>query len=1097
MADLKINQLDPIIPVSAGSGANYSALSDADMFIVKMKVRGTAIGDEDRKLTWLELRNSLNLSQYMGTVGGQFTGDITLNNNKAVKGSQTGSGSDISMLFVDTANRVNVGTPTNLTRIMSSGVPEFMDGSGSYNFITSKNLPSPGDLSGGGAYTKAQVDAADSLKFDKTGGDISGDVTLSQNNNHLYGRTSSSLKISLATVSSGDTVDLGDTNLHTNILSTDVPKWVKSGTQSYDIITRSNLPTPGDINAFTKTEVNTALAKKLDLTGGTMTGILSFGPNAYFTMRDASGINRGAISSFNGNLQIGEAGAFTIKMKSNQNPTVALGTNSTEYQIYHQGNKPTVADLGLTDTVSKADSALQDGAFGLGTVPNHVPDSSFLTVTDKTQFFVQDGGSTEQRFGNLGAGVHIYYGAVGTGTSTQYRSASLFVGQDNKLVSKWSSLDYTGKLVSTQTATYFSDQNPPTAAQLGGGGNNGAFTKNESDNRYARSGVNADITALNGLTGSLKVGANATQPLEVTTLQQVQALTSGTAGAVVGVVGGFIGAVQWFNGPRASIPSGYVAADGQLLNRTDYPDLWSAANAGALAITESDEIWITASNGSNMNRGFYSPGNSPTTFRVPDLNGVQSGSVKSVFLRGSSGAAAEVIGRILPDSAPNITGSISTGYASNVTIIERVSGAFYGSGAKNRKLLNPTTLPQDSTTDDRYQDAAFNASKSSASYGRDSTGEVHPAQAYGVWIIRASNNFEAANTTFTVYNGATSLPASGTQTNAGSLNSVYSVGGVQDHSVSLASSRVVGQGSSAKLTVVQQAQGSLPFKSYTYDFNTDGTMSANTVNVNALNVAGSVKSSGVGVFNTLSEGLRIVSAAGNSNYIAGRTADVSDVDSRRWLLGNTGGTQGVTWINAPIGNNIVLQDNNSIYYNAASSGRHAFNGTVTALGNFQSISNIYVGTNTDSQGNHTIDNTTGRLNTDGNVGGTVFGSTSSASKYVTQWVAANYAPKTSDERIKANIQDIDSDDAQQFIAAIRPVTFTRTNVDEPVFDSGFIAQEVEEVKPELVTKFRMALDAEGTEWVDDGRSLASIMGYMVKEMQNMRKEIEALKAAQK
>lgn len=837
MADLKINQLDPIIPMSAGSGANYAALSDADLFIVKMKVRGTAIGDEDRKLTWLELRNSLNLSQYMGTAGGNFTGDVTLNNNKAIKSQQSGAGADIQMLYVDTANRVNIGATTNLTRLLSSGIPQLVDGTGAYNIITAKNLPAPGSLSGGGAYTKTETDQADLLKFDKAGGDVSGDINLTTNAKRLYGVTTDGMKVSLAYVTEGNSVNFGHSTLHTNLVSTDIPNWVQGG-NSYAIITKGNLPVPGDINAYTKTEVDSKLDTKLDKAGGEVSGNLTLAKDKALLVREFDNSSRIGLmaSTASGNLQIGDPGAsFTVRIKSYNNPTIAINGDSTDYPIYHAGNKPSVAALGLTDTVAKAASALQDGSFGIGTIPNHVKDNAFLVLNDKTQFFAQDGGSTEQAFGAAGVGTHMFYGAVGTGIATQYRSGTLFVTQDNKLMSQWANLDYTGKNLSTLTATYFSDQNPPTASQVG------AYSVTDADGRFARKGVNADITALNSLTGALKVGADGTDDLHVATVRQLRIATGATAGAIVGVVGGFVGAVMWFNGPRDRVPAGWLPADGQTLKRTDAPDLWSAVAAGSYAnVTEA--LWQNSGDGSEptqqsnaTNRGKYSLGDGSTTFRLPDLNGGQTGTIANAFLRGYGPTGDQsTIGKMSLDGAPNITGGINTVIPGNLFLgTSGGSGALSSNGSPDNVANNAWNGNQVSR---QSQGVSIDASKSYGGYGRKTT-EITPRAAVGIWIIRVSNNFEAANTNFSVNNGAATLPASGTTTVGGSWQSVYSVGGAQDHSVSLQSSRNVGGVSYAALTVTQQAQGSQPFQSYTHKFGADGSLLVGSVNANNLTVS--------------------------------------------------------------------------------------------------------------------------------------------------------------------------------------------------------------------------------------------------------------------
>jgi hypothetical protein len=68
-----------------------------------------------------------------------------------------------------------------------------------------------------------------------------------------------------------------------------------------------------------------------------------------------------------------------------------------------------------------------------------------------------------------------------------------------------------------------------------------------------------------------------------------------------------IGIAFPFTGDTA--PAGFVAAQGQLLSRTGYPDLWAfAQTSGNMSV--DDASWT---------KGKYSPGDGSTTFRIPDL----------------------------------------------------------------------------------------------------------------------------------------------------------------------------------------------------------------------------------------------------------------------------------------------------------------------------------------------------------------------------------------------------------------------------------------------------------------------------------------------
>ena len=78
-----------------------------------------------------------------------------------------------------------------------------------------------------------------------------------------------------------------------------------------------------------------------------------------------------------------------------------------------------------------------------------------------------------------------------------------------------------------------------------------------------------------------------------------------------------IGALFPFTGNTA--PAGFVAAQGQLLSREGYADLWAFAQASG-NLAASDGAWT---------KGQFSPGDGSTTFRVPDL--------QDRYIRGASG----------------------------------------------------------------------------------------------------------------------------------------------------------------------------------------------------------------------------------------------------------------------------------------------------------------------------------------------------------------------------------------------------------------------------------------------------------------------------
>lgn len=251
---------------------------------------------------------------------------------------------------------------------------------------------------------------------------------------------------------------------------------------------------------------------------------------------------------------------------------------------------------------------------------------------------------------------------------------------------------------------------------------------------------------------------------------------------------------------RAFIPAYEVVADGQLLNRADWPELWAYAQ---LVGTITDATWVTTP----AQRGKYSDGDGSTTFRVPDLNGVkkngeESGtivgdSIGGLFARGDGGLSSS-IGNVLKNAAPNITGNIGGIWRAGFSV---PGGAFSSSPPSTQNVSTSSQTPS-------YFDTNFDASRSSASYGRDGTTEVYPNHVVGVWVIRASGGFVAANTSWAVINQDSTLPGSGTTVNGGEVRSQYKIAGAVEAEASFKTMATIGGTYLARMTVTNATKGS-------------------------------------------------------------------------------------------------------------------------------------------------------------------------------------------------------------------------------------------------------------------------------------------------
>ena len=105
-----------------------------------------------------------------------------------------------------------------------------------------------------------------------------------------------------------------------------------------------------------------------------------------------------------------------------------------------------------------------------------------------------------------------------------------------------------------------------------------------------------------------------------------------------------------------NVPPLWLIADGSLVSRTTYAELWAFANASG-NITASDGAWSAATT-----PGSFSPGNGSTTFRLPDLRGL--------FIRGLDDGAGIDSGRTIgshqADGFQDHEHSTNTGGTGNV-----------------------------------------------------------------------------------------------------------------------------------------------------------------------------------------------------------------------------------------------------------------------------------------------------------------------------------------------------------------------------------------------------------------------------------------------
>ena len=229
----------------------------------------------------------------------------------------------------------------------------------------------------------------------------------------------------------------------------------------------------------------------------------------------------------------------------------------------------------------------------------------------------------------------------------------------------------------------------------------------------------ARIPTLNqSTTGNAATATAATTATKLATPRKINGKDfDGTADIEFDGGGIFIGTPIWVNINRANVYDGFIASDGQLLNRADFPDLWAAVAANTYAkVTEA--AWIA----DPLVRSSYTEGNGTTTFRVPDLNGIQSGSLKGLYARGDGYNNSS--GSVLGDAIRNITGTMGA-TRSFYKGYEATLGAF----SQKDSVLNADGTGSNASTIRLFD---FDASRVVPT-----SNENRPVSAVGVWLIRA------------------------------------------------------------------------------------------------------------------------------------------------------------------------------------------------------------------------------------------------------------------------------------------------------------------------------------------------------------------------
>lgn len=183
-----------------------------------------------------------------------------------------------------------------------------------------------------------------------------------------------------------------------------------------------------------------------------------------------------------------------------------------------------------------------------------------------------------------------------------------------------------------------------------------------------------------------------------------------------------IGQIRFSINPN--IEPGYLALNGQEVNRDDYPNLWEWVQQQVGFLVEESE-WQSISTAHNGNVGKYSIGNGSTTFRLPNLG---------CWVRGGGTAGtATGVGGNLDAGLPNITGSAPYFMTwEDGSSLSDYSGALH---SNDYVLLATRTGVGSNSTNDKGYKTYLDTSRSNSIYGNADT--VQPESVIGIWLVKA------------------------------------------------------------------------------------------------------------------------------------------------------------------------------------------------------------------------------------------------------------------------------------------------------------------------------------------------------------------------
>ncbi|XAO54249.1 tail fiber protein [Yersinia phage vB_YenM_P778] len=759
MADYRIQDLDAV-------DGNLVA---GDFLLVKMKARGSAVADEDRKLPFQNFMDSLGLNTYAKKAGDTFIGPVILNNNVPLQLKGT-NGTAYNAAMMNPQNFMIFGGASSGVKFQSQSILSVIRSGVEYKLYSEFNKPTTAEL---GVYSK---DESDAKYLQMSGGTITAlkieSSTLPSLVLSAIGSGQAATKTTLLELQLDGSVKLigrGAGAIGANLSDITFPKGV-TGT----VYTTGNNPTLSALGAA-KSGINSDITALTNLTGPLRVGADGISLLDAVTVQQLNNYVSSPANMMTTDTAQDVTGIKTITNKLMTGTSAVIDfRNAASVQVSAPATNNEVANKKYVDDV------------------NNAPLTGDVVIPTDKGLYIKDSGGTNKGVAKVTTDGAIL-GDVSTplvltssanpSLSTPFGSYTFYhTGNRPTLDTVYPN----GPFPLKQDAVAQSDAVTLRQLQIATAGNTGGATMNGVMNNFIGS-----VEWFNGTRARLPVGHISSDGQILVRAENPELWAAVKSGMLLAVADSL-----WLSGPLYH--GVYSYGDGDVNTGTTFraPDL--------------NGVYVNSADATKSSiRGLFLRGDG------------HSGS----GLGGGSGA-------VRPDGAPNIVGSVTNVYGGSGDSTRSLFGAVDGAFVSYGNVTNAANMPTVPASGTGSPKIGINASLSHLAYGRTipsggtAADEVAPAHAVGIWLIRSKGIFDAQTELHVITSDAIYPTSAGTVMTSGQTVSDYKAAGVVRNRASFGSQQVVGGSAYGFINAEQVNASGVAEKGAVFKFGSDGNLSA-------------------------------------------------------------------------------------------------------------------------------------------------------------------------------------------------------------------------------------------------------------------------------